>query len=105
MFNFLKNMMPAEDSVDLKELYENGAKIIDVTTPAEFNMGHIKGSKNIPLQNIANHINEFNQDEPLILCCASGNRSGSARRMFQNQGFSNVHNGGGWQRLKYTIEG
>ena len=51
MLGFLKNLFGGT-SVDFKELVKNGAQIIDVRTPAEYNGGHIKGSKNIPLQSL-----------------------------------------------------
>ncbi len=51
MFNFIKNLFNS-NKVDYKELLTAGAQIIDVRTPAEFNNGHIKNSKNIPLQQL-----------------------------------------------------
>ena len=39
-----------------KELLDKGAVIIDVRSPGEFSGGHVKGSKNIPLQSIESQI-------------------------------------------------
>ncbi len=103
MFQFLKNLVSSEESVDLAELHKSGAKIIDVRTADEYKSGHIKGSKNIPLQILSNHINKLNPSEPIIICCASGARSGSAKKMLTSNGFENVHNGGGWQYLNSII--
>jgi rhodanese-related sulfurtransferase len=44
MFGFLKKLFGG-NSVDYKELLKNGAQIIDVRTPAEFNGGHVKGPR------------------------------------------------------------
>lgn len=103
MLTFLKNLFTPSPSVDLKELVKKGAVIIDVRTPGEFAGGHIKGSKNIPLQSLPNKINKISKTKPVILCCASGARSGSAKRMLKAQGFTDVHNGGGWHQLQHKI--
>lgn len=70
--------------------------IIDVRTPAEFLGGHVANSKNIPLQEIPNQLEELKQmSQPLILCCASGNRSGQATQFLKANGI-NCENGGSW---------
>lgn len=89
--------------VDLKQLVAQGAVIMDVRTPAEFNSGHIKGAINVPLQNIEKSLSKFKKDQVIITCCASGMRSGSARGILRSKGFTNVHNGGGWASLKAKI--
>lgn len=78
-----------------------GAKVIDVRTPAEFAGGHVAGSINIPLNEVPNRSQEFRSDAPVILCCASGNRSGQAAYFLQGQGFENIYNGGGWLDVNY----
>ena len=53
--------------------------IIDVRSPEEFKNGNVAGSINIPLNEIQQRIEEIKKlPYPLILCCASGNRSGQA---------------------------
>lgn len=70
--------------------------IVDVRSPAEFAGGHVEGSINIPLQEIPNRVDDLkNMPQPLILCCASGNRSGQAVHYLQNMGIP-CENGGGW---------
>lgn len=85
--------------VDLGELIANGAQIIDVRTPQEYKTGHIKGSKNIPLDKLNSQIGKINKNKPVITCCASGMRSGSAKGILAKSGFD-VHNGGGWTNLR-----
>lgn len=78
------------------------AVIIDVRTPEEFMGGHVAGSKNIPLMEIPQRIEELRaMGGEIILCCASGNRSGQATYFLQNEGFTNVHNGGSWLDVNY----
>lgn len=89
--------------VDLKELIKKGAQIIDVRTKDEFQGGHIPGSVNIPLQNLSGNLSKIKKDKPVITCCASGMRSASAKSILKSNGFTEVHNGGGWMSLQNKI--
>ena len=63
----------------LEDIIQSGeATIVDVRTPAEFMGGHVKNSINIPLQEIPEKLEELRTMKNLVLCCASGNRSGQA---------------------------
>ena len=76
--------------------------IIDVRSQGEFAGGHVVGSKNIPLNEIPEKLNELKEiNNEIILCCASGNRSGQATAFLQQNGFNNVHNGGGWMDVNF----
>ena len=97
----LKNLFGK--SVDYYALVRGGAIIIDVRSPGEFAGGHIKGSKNIPLQELPKKLNSLPKDKVIITCCASGMRSASAKNTLKSNGFKEVHNGGGWMRLKEKI--
>ena len=103
MIQFLKNIMGIAPAVDYKELLKNGAQIIDVRTMGEYQGGHIKGSVNIPLQNLRNDLSKIKKDLPVITCCASGMRSASAKSILKSSGFTEVHNGGGWTSLQNKI--
>tara|TARA_R110001592_G_C13184603_1_gene751447 strand:+ start:6321 stop:6596 length:276 start_codon:yes stop_codon:yes gene_type:complete len=83
------------ENVNLKE-----ATIIDVRTPGEFVEGCVEGSTNIPLDQVPHKIEEFkNMKKPLVLCCASGNRSGQAVQFLEANGVDNIYNGGGWNMV------
>lgn len=103
MFQKLKNLFGAGTKVSYKEMVRNGAQIIDVRTPGEFSSGHIKGSVNIPLQDLNNRMSKIKKDKPVITCCASGMRSASAKRVLKSNGYSEVYNGGGWMSLQGKI--
>jgi phage shock protein E len=46
-------------------------------------------------------VDEFKQlKAPVVLCCASGNRSGMATQVLQSQGVDCV-NGGSWLEVNY----
>lgn len=85
--------------VDLDELIKKGAIIVDVRTPGEFKNGHVKGSINVPLDTLSKSMNKIPKNKPVITCCASGNRSGMAKRILKSNGYD-VHNGGGWSGLR-----
>jgi rhodanese-related sulfurtransferase len=80
-------------------LLEQGGQIVDVRTKDEFVTAHKEGSINIPLESFEKRMKELDKTKPIILCCASGGRSGSAKRTCQANGFTNVHNAGGWRSL------
>ena len=78
-----------------------GVSIVDVRTPFEYGMGHVEDSLNIPLDQVADRLEDFRAlGRPLVLCCASGNRSGQATRFLQQQGLEEVYNGGGWAEVQ-----
>ena len=83
----------------IKQYLNEGATIIDVRSTTEFEGGHLKNSKNIPLDSLPKHIGQLDKTKPIITCCASGMRSGSAKRMLKSNGFK-VLNGGGWTKLQ-----
>ncbi len=90
-------------SESVKEYMDKGAVIIDVRTVGEFREGHIKNSKNIPLDNIFSKVNEIKRlEKPVIVCCRSGMRSAQAASILKNSGID-VMNGGGWQSLKNKL--
>jgi rhodanese-related sulfurtransferase len=76
---------------------------VDVRTSAEYRSGHIKGSVNIPLDNLKSGISKLKKEKPVITCCASGMRSSAAKNILSNNGFTQVYNGGGWMSLQRKI--
>jgi rhodanese-related sulfurtransferase len=88
--------------MDIKNLIQNNkGTIVDVRSRAEFNGGNVANSINIPLQELNEHINKLNElEKPLLLCCASGNRSGMASQILSSQGIE-CHNAGGWMDVNY----
>ncbi|MEO5643633.1 MAG: rhodanese-like domain-containing protein [Bacteroidia bacterium] len=104
MINTIKKLFGLGPKVDYVQLMKNGAIIIDVRTRAEFQDGHIRGSVNIPLQGLESNLSKIKKDKPVIICCASGMRSASAKSILKSKGFSEVYNGGGWNNLQYKIQ-
>ena len=92
---------PDIDGVRARELMKNGCRIIDVRSQSEYRKGHIKNSINIPLNDILVDIgkHEIKKDTCVILYCASGARSESAKRFLKNEGYSNIYNGGSLRHM------
>lgn len=82
---------------------DKSAIILDVRTEQEYNEGHIRNSINIPLNQLNDSLLSFQKKEPIIVVCRSGNRSEDAKRILIHQGFINVYNGGGWEKLKELL--
>lgn len=77
--------------------------VVDVRTRAEFMGGHVAGAVNIPLQEIVDRVDELKAlKQPIIFCCASGNRSGQATAYFKQQGM-NCENGGSWLDVNFKL--
>lgn len=76
--------------------------IIDVRSNEEFSGGHVAGSINIPVQELPARIEDFeNMKKPIILCCASGSRSGMALDFLRSNGIDEVYNGGSWMDVNF----
>lgn len=83
---------------------KNEMTIVDVRTRGEFMGGHVAGSINIPLQEIQQRLDEIKAlPQPIVLCCASGNRSGQAAAFLQNGGIA-CENGGSWMEVNYNYQ-
>jgi rhodanese-related sulfurtransferase len=47
-------------------------------------------------------MSKLNKNKPVITCCASGMRSGSAKGLLKSKGFD-AYNGGSWTSLKQKM--
>lgn len=81
----------------IRELIKSSSTVIvDVRSSWEYEMEHVPGAKNIPLEEIPAHLNEFKSlTNPVVVYCRSGNRSGMALSILKQNGIVNVYNGGG----------
>jgi rhodanese-related sulfurtransferase len=83
----------------LPQLRSQGAIEIDVRSSSEFSQGSAPTSLNIPLQEFSNRLSEIPKNIPIILCCASGGRSGMAKMILEKNGYPEVYNIGPWTNL------
>lgn len=77
---------------EVRGLVENGAYIIDVRTPEEYEYGHLNGAVNIPLGEIRQRLDEIPKDRPVYLHCRTSQRSYNAIMALQGRGFDNLYN-------------
>lgn len=103
MFDFLKNIFGAPDNNKLTEAIREGAFLVDVRSPVEFASGSVKGAVNIPLDRITGELSRLKGKSGLVVFCRSGNRSGQAKRILEQNGFQNVINGGTWLNVQECI--
>lgn len=70
------------------------AVVLDVREASEWSAGHIPNARHIALGRLQSHLSELEKfkDKPIIVCCASGNRSSSACGTLKRAGFERVYN-------------
>lgn len=70
------------------------ALVVDVRETAEWSSGHIPNARHVALGHLGKHLSEIEKfkDKPVIVVCASGNRSGSACNVLKKAGFQQVFN-------------
>jgi rhodanese-related sulfurtransferase len=82
---------PAEISVaEAAAKRDQGAFILDVRTPEEWNEFHIPGSTLIPLDQLEARVSEVPRDQEVVVVCRSGNRSQTGRDILRQAGFEKV---------------
>ena len=82
-----------------------GAVLLDVRTTGEYAGGHIPGSRNVPLDSLA-QVNDLVEDKstPIFVHCLSGSRSRQATAILQQMGYGNVKNIGGISAWRGEVE-
>lgn len=104
MLEIIKQLFGLGPKADFAELVKQGAIIMDVRTKNEFQGGHIKRSINIPVNVLGNNLSRLkDKNKPIITCCATGMRSGSAKSILKSNGYTQVYNGGSWNGLQNKI--
>jgi len=97
---------PAKDPAAAKKMIAAGAVVVDVRTPEEFGADHLPQATNIPIQEFAQRIAEVetltggDKTKPVVVHCATGNRSAKAKQQLEAAGYTQVVNGGGLDDLR-----
>lgn len=89
------------DEVD--NLANQGAFILDVTTPKEHQSGHMPNAINIPVDILRDHLDKLPKDQPIYVHCAVGLRGYIASRILQQNGFDAINISGGY-KLYQTVK-
>lgn len=102
--NFLQKLFGTAPDANLSSIINDDAFLVDVRTPSEFAGGHVKGSVNIPLDVIASKTSQFKNKKTIVVFCQSGMRSRAAKSILENNGFTNVFNGGTWHNVNSYVK-
>ena len=83
------HLTPAEATLMMNR---EDALVLDVRETGEWSSGHIQGARHIALGQLEKRLSELEKfkDRPIIICCASGNRSSSACGQWKKGGFEKV---------------
>ena len=87
------NTVPLPKEVSIAEavsLRNDGAFVLDVRQPEEWNEYHVPGSTLIPLGELEARAKELPRDKKILVVCRSGNRSATGRDILLRAGFSSV---------------
>lgn len=102
-----KATMTGDDLVALQADAEEEGKyvIVDVRSAEEYAAGHIKGAKNIPLDDIKNDTSvlDADKDKKIVLYCNSGKKSGEAQDALIGAGYTDVINADGVKDYQYDL--
>lgn len=85
----------SEEFEDLVQAEGDNLEIIDVREPDEYQEIRIKGSKLIPMGEIANRADEIDWNKKVIVVCRSGNRSDYIAGMLAENGKEVINLDGG----------
>lgn len=97
---FFSALLGNKNKEQLSDAIKNGAFLVDVRTPAEFATGSVKGAVNIPLDKITGQLSAFKDKKAIVVFCRSGSRSGMAKSILEQNGVSQVINGGAWEAVR-----
>ncbi len=104
--NSLADTVDVQTVAAVKDL-EN-VLVLDVREQWEYDEGHIPGVTLIPMGEVQSRLDEIPTDQPVILTCRSGNRSGQVTEYLRQQGYDNVHNMEGgilaWEAAGLPVE-
>ena len=96
------------DQIPVKDAHEyqrNGAIVVDVRTPAEFNARHLPNAINIPVDQIETALPTriADKNQPILLHCNSGRRSAAAKGKLHANGYVNACNLGSYTRAERIV--
>ena len=107
-FRFRPAVEEADVTATAGALSVEGPVLVDVREPDEWEAGHARGARHIPLQQLPASVDELPRSAPIYLICATGNRSRTAAAYLKQAGFErpiNVRGGTvAWRRAGLPID-
>jgi rhodanese-related sulfurtransferase len=107
--NRFRGVKEVDSAAALQLINHKNALVLDVREPGEYEAGHVLNSKLIPLGKLKERIGELEKfrDQPIVVVCKSGNRSGTACFILGKQGFNQPYNLAGgmqaWQKVNLPL--
>ena len=103
-FLFLKRLILVRPDT-ARAWLQKGARVIDVRSEGAFQGRHLPGAVNIPLDRLRDEIPRLapDKEQPLLLHCLSGTRSGIGKTLIKKLGYRNVFNLGSYGRAKKIL--
>lgn len=89
--------MPAVGPEEAARRVDEGAVLLDVREPDEWNAGHAPDAVHVPLAALAASIDRFDKDQPIVAVCRVGGRSERAASVLLQRGYDAVNLAGGMQ--------
>lgn len=108
--NRIRGIKDVDSTAALQLINHKNALVLDVREPDEYQAGHVLNARLIPLGKLKERIAELekHQDQPIVVVCRSGNRSGTACALLGKQGFTQAYNLAGgmmaWQKANLPVE-
>ncbi|WP_167305876.1 rhodanese-like domain-containing protein [Nocardioides euryhalodurans] len=95
---------PAPELADadlVRERIETGATVIDVRTPEEYDAGHVADAlpADIGTDDFEQAVADLPREDAYVVYCATGRRAAAAVERMEDAGFTDVLNGGGFDRM------
>jgi rhodanese-related sulfurtransferase len=87
--------LPEIDVVELARRHAEGAFVLDVRQPDEYEAGHVPGAVLVPLDQLEGRLAEVPADRPLLVICKSGGRSATAVKALTASGYDATNVAGG----------
>ncbi len=93
---------PRVQPAEALERIDDGARIIDVRTPEEFDTGHVEGALNLDIQSddFMDELDDLDRDDSFVVYCRTGARAATATDHMLDLGFTEVVNAGGFDELE-----
>jgi len=108
--NRIRGIKEVDCTAALQLINHKNALVLDVREDDEYKSGHVLNSTLIPIGKLSQRIGELEKykDQPIVVICRSGNRSGMACAMLGKQGFTQAYNLAGgviaWQKANLPLK-
>ena len=108
--NRFRGVKEVDTAAALQLINHKNALVLDVREQNEYDAGHILNAKLIPLGKLKERVGELERfkEQPVLVVCRSGNRSGTACFLLKKQGFPHAYNLAGgvqaWQKNNLPLE-